>query len=79
MEERRCVYRVSAKKLGGKRSLGRPRPSWEGSINMNLQEVDWVGVGVCGGLIWPGYGQVVGTCECGNEPSVSIQCGEFLD
>jgi hypothetical protein len=26
-----------------------------------------------------GQGQVVGTCECGNEPSGSIKCGEFLD
>jgi hypothetical protein len=26
-----------------------------------------------------GYGQVGGTCECGNEPSGSITCGEFLD
>jgi len=25
------------------------------------------------------YGQVAGTCECGNEPSGSIKCGEFLD
>jgi len=24
-------------------------------------------------------GQVAGTCECGNELSVSIKCGEFLD
>ena len=22
---------------------------------------------------------MAGTCECGNEPSVSIKCGEFLD
>ena len=26
-----------------------------------------------------GEGQVAGTCECGNEPSGSINCGEFLD
>jgi hypothetical protein len=26
-----------------------------------------------------GYGEVAGTCECGNEPSVSIKCGEYLD
>jgi len=26
-----------------------------------------------------GYGQVAGTCEYGNEPSVSTKCGEFLD
>ena len=25
------------------------------------------------------YGQVAGTCVCGNEPSGSIKCGEFLD
>jgi len=26
-----------------------------------------------------GYGQVAGTCECGNEPSFSMKFGEFLD
>ena len=26
-----------------------------------------------------GEGQLVGTCECGNDPSGSIKCGEFLD
>ena len=26
-----------------------------------------------------GYGQVAGTCDCGNELSVSIKCGEFHD
>jgi len=26
-----------------------------------------------------GYGQVAGTFECGNEPSGSIKCREFLD
>jgi hypothetical protein len=26
-----------------------------------------------------GQGQVVGACECGNEPSSSLKCGEFLD
>ena len=25
------------------------------------------------------YGQVAGICECGNEPSRSIKCGELLD
>jgi len=25
-----------------------------------------------------GYRQLAGTCECGNEPSGSIKCGEFL-
>ena len=26
-----------------------------------------------------GYGQVAGTCECGDELSGSIECWEFLD
>jgi len=26
-----------------------------------------------------GQGQMAGTCECGNEPSGPIKCGEFLD
>ena len=34
-------------------------------------------VGVWTGLSW--LGQVTGTCECGNIPSDSIKCGEFLD
>ena len=31
------------------------------------------------GLDPAGSGQVAGTCECGNEPSGSIKCGEFID
>jgi len=32
------------------------------------------------GLDWagPGYRQVADACECGNEPSGSVKCGEFL-
>jgi hypothetical protein len=26
-----------------------------------------------------GQGQVAGTCECGNEPSGTLKCVEFLD
>ena len=26
-----------------------------------------------------GQGQVAGTCDCSNELSASIKCGEFLD
>ena len=35
---------------------------------------------VCG-LDWagPGQRQVADDCECGNEPSGSVKCGEFLD
>ena len=44
---------------------------------MDLREVG------CGGMDWielaQGRGQLVGTCECGYEPSGSIKCVEFLD
>jgi hypothetical protein len=35
--------------------------------------------GVWTGASWLRIGQMAGTCECGNEPSGSIDCGEFLD
>jgi hypothetical protein len=31
------------------------------------------------GLIWLRIGTVEGFCECGNEPSGSIKCGEFIE
>ena len=33
------------------------------------------------GLDWadPGLRKVAEDCECGNEPSGSVKCGEFLD
>ena len=33
------------------------------------------------GLDWPGqrWRQVADACECGNELSGSVKCGEFLD
>ena len=61
-------------KLEGKRPLGRPRRRWVDNIRMDLQELG------CGlDLVGPGWGQVADACECGNEPSGSIKCGEFLD
>ena len=74
MGEERGVYRVLVGKPKGKRPLGRPRRRWVDNIRMDLQEVgcglDWAG---------PGSGQVAYVCECGNEPSGSVKCGEFLD
>jgi hypothetical protein len=72
--EMRGVYRVLVE---GKRPLGRPRRRWEDDIKMTLQEVR------CGRMDWieltEDRGKVAGTCDCGNEPSGSIKCGEFLD
>jgi hypothetical protein len=50
------------------------------NIKMDLREV---GVGG-GGMDWislagSGQGQVAGSCECDDEPSGSIKCGDFLE
>jgi hypothetical protein len=58
----------------GKRPLGRPRLRWEDNIKMDLQEVEW---GTWTGFIWLRI--VMGTCQSGNEGSVSKTCVEFLD
>ena len=74
--ERRDVYRVLMGKPEEKRPLRRPRHRWEDNIKMDLQEVG------CGGMDWIQLARdwdVVGTCKCGNEPSGSIKCVEFLD
>ena len=75
MGESRSVYRVSVGKPEGTRPLGRPRRIWEDNIKMDLQEV---GCGnLDGGRSVSGWGQVAGTCDCGNEPSRFIICGRI--
>jgi hypothetical protein len=59
-----------------KKPLGRPRRKWEDNIKMDLQQV---GCGVWTGLSGLMIEQLAGNCECGNELSGSIKCGEFLD
>jgi hypothetical protein len=73
MVERRDVYRVLSGNNEGTRTLERPRRRWEDNNKIDLQEVG------CGGMNWTELAQVAGTCECGNELSGSIKCGEFLD
>jgi hypothetical protein len=75
-ERERGVYRVSVGKPEGKSPFGRPRSRWE---DKNLIHMKW-DVGLWTGSIWlRKKRRVVGTCECGNELSGSIKCGEFLD
>ena len=77
MGERRGVYRVLVGKPEGKRPLGRPRRRCKGNIKMDLREVG------CGCRDWIDMAQyreqTAGISLCGNEPSGSIKCGEFLD
>jgi hypothetical protein len=76
MGEERGVYRVLVWKPDGKRPLGRARRRWVDNIRMDLREVE------CGYMDWIERAQdrqVADVCECGNEPSGSVKCGEFLD
>ena len=75
MGEESGVYRVLVGKPERKRPLGRPMRRWV-DIRTDLQEVG------CGYMDWIGLAQdrqVADACECGNEPSGSVKCGEFLD
>jgi len=56
--------------------LGDPRVNGRKIIRRIFRKWD---VGVWTGSSWLRIGQVAGACECGNEPSGYIKCGEFLD
>jgi hypothetical protein len=49
-----------------------PRRRWEENIKMDLQDAGWA-FGLDSFSL--GQEQVVGSWECSNEPSVSINCG----
>ena len=71
MGEGRGVYRDLVGKPQGNIPMGRLGRRWEDNIKMDLQEV---GCGEYGmDRTGSGYGQVSGTCECGNELSGSIK------
>jgi hypothetical protein len=60
----------------GRRPIGRRGLRWQDNIKMDLQEVGW------GSMDWIELAQDregAGSCKCGNEPSGSTKCGEFLD
>ena len=76
MCEKRRVYRELVRKQEVRRPLGRPLRRWVDNIKMDLQKVG------CGYMDWIGPTQdrqVADACECFNEPSGSVKCGEFLD
>jgi hypothetical protein len=77
MGEGRGVDRVLVGKPEGRRPMGRPRRRWEANIKKDLHEVGCGGVWT--GLRWLRIETCGGTCECGNELSGSIKCGDFLD
>jgi hypothetical protein len=72
MGEMRGVYRVLLGKPERKRPHRRPRRRWGDTTKMDLQKVG------CG--VWTESNWLrLGTCECGIEPSGSINCREFHD
>jgi hypothetical protein len=79
MGERRGAYRALVGNLEGRRPLGRPRRRWEDNIKMDRLEVGWGGGGHRLDRSGCGQGQVADSSECGDEPSGSIKCGEFVE
>jgi len=65
----------SVGKYEGKKPLRRPRRRWANNIKMGFREIGW-GVDW---IDWVRIGQWMVCCECSNEPSASIKCGEFID
>ena len=58
-----------------KNPLGRPRRRWENNIKVDVKEIR------CEGVDWICLveGHVADCCQHGNERSLSIKCGEFLE
>ena len=75
MWKKRGVYRVLVGKPEGKRPLGGPRNRREENIKMGLRNIGSGHV-----MDWSSsvQGQVVGSCECGNEHLDSINCGYIM-
>ena len=70
MGDRIGAYRALVGTPEGKRPLGKPRRKCKDNTEMDLQEVGW---GNGHNRSGSRQGQVVGACECGNEPSGSIK------
>ena len=77
MRDGRSVCRVLVEKPEGKRPFLRPRRRWEDKYKNGFSRSGMQSRGLH--RSGSGQGQVVGACECGNEPSDSVKCGEFLE
>jgi hypothetical protein len=70
----RCIQgfggETSGKETTWKTQAQKGRKYYNGSSTRGV--MDWIDNG-------SGQGQVAGSCECGNEPSGSIKCREFLN
>jgi hypothetical protein len=75
MGKRRIVYRVLVGNLKERDHLEDPGVDGRIIFRWNFRKWD---VGVWTGLGWLRIETAGGTCECGNESSGSIKCGEFL-
>jgi hypothetical protein len=75
--EKRNGYTILVAKPEEKRPLGRPRRRWLDNVTRDLtrDRMELYGLDPSGS----GYGQVVGSCEHGNEHSGSIKCWEVLE
>jgi hypothetical protein len=71
----RGSYRVLVGRSDGKTHL--EVPGLDGTIILKCVFDMWEGAWT--GLIWLRTGTDGRLCDCGNEPSDSIKCGEFLD
>ena len=69
------MYACLAKKLAGKRPLGKHEHTWEDNIKIDLQGTGW---GVLTGLIWLRTGTGDHLCQHTNEFRCSIKGSEFL-
>jgi hypothetical protein len=72
MEDSTGAYRILVGKPEGRKTLGRPRLRWENTIKMDFSDVEWWHMLDVSGSV---YGQVAGSCECGDEPCGSIKYG----
>ena len=76
LKKRTDAYSVLMGKPEGNRSLGRPGRRGEDNIKIDLKETGWEVVH------WIDLVQDrdswLGSCKCGNGPSVYIKCGELF-